>query len=578
MLTMTAVAKVCATCKRSLDESDFSKSQLNKLLKSPHFSITCKACIQSKDDRGDGKSNSSSSKHIQNIVNKSSSPGGSTTDLSDPSTQYLSNPRSAPIVSQFNRFFSNFKKMGVSRPEIYLSKELTGWRTAAKLSVRSEAPSSSADAKRHTVIGLFAPGTHKVIDGTSAAAHHPKINSTLQLLLKCMTDVGVCGYLEGVGEDERQCDQLHCYLKYVLVAVERETSRVQLTLVWNSSRSNAHSKGLLDALVEKLQEQQSNANIRFHSIWVNYHLTSRHNNAITGRVEKDWVLLYGDEYVTEVAHIPGRDRELVPKLCFPPFVFRQANITVFGKIVCDLRPWLETMATVDHNTKTCVLPRCLELYGGVGTIGLNCLDLVSTLICSDENPNNEKCFNASLALLSSVLSNKARYITRKSADLAVQGLLSHTLYDVIIVDPPRKGLEEDVLKVLVNPSRFADTSVSAPKNKKVFDEGGDEIKVISGDRRESLRRLIYISCGFDAFQRDCDVLTGVTGVAQAVDNSSDKTSSAISRKRKFDVDYENATETRTSENQIRWKLVFAKGYLLFPGSNHIETLAVFDRV
>ena len=52
-----------------------------------------------------------------------------------------------------------------------------------------------------------------------------------------------------------------------------------------------------------------------------------------------------------------------------------------------------------------------------------------------------------------------------------------------------------------------------------------------------LSRLIYLSCGFAAFQRDCDALV------------------------------------KSGE----WRLTHAEGFNFFPGSDHVETLAVFDR-
>jgi len=53
--------------------------------------------------------------------------------------------------------------------------------------------------------------------------------------------------------------------------------------------------------------------------------------------------------------------------------------------------------------------KCVELYGGVGTIGLNVLDLVEgTLSCSDENPFNKACFLKTRDNLASEHASKAR--------------------------------------------------------------------------------------------------------------------------------------------------------------------------
>lgn len=51
------------------------------------------------------------------------------------------------------------------------------------------------------------------------------------------------------------------------------------------------------------------------------------------------------------------------------------------------------------------------------------------------------------------------------------------------------------------------------------------------------KRLIYVSCGFKALKLNIERLVG-TG---------------------------------------QWKIVHAEGHVLFPGSNHLETLVIFDR-
>jgi len=52
----------------------------------------------------------------------------------------------------------------------------------------------------------------------------------------------------------------------------------------------------------------------------------------------------------------------------------------------------------------------------------------------------------------------------------------------------------------------------------------------------ALRRVIYVSCGFDALKRDAMGLLGAG-----------------------------------------WMLRHSEGFVLFPGSDHVETLAIFDR-
>ena len=82
---------------------------------------------------------------------------------------------------------------------------------------------------------------------------------------------------------------------------------------------------------------------------------------------------------------------------------------------------------------------------------------------------------------------------------------THTHTQVLIVDPPRKGLD------LV-------------------------ARWLAREAPASLTRIIYISCGYKALETDTAML--LSG---------------------------------------RWKLLHAEGHVFFPGSDHIETLAVFDR-
>jgi tRNA/tmRNA/rRNA uracil-C5-methylase (TrmA/RlmC/RlmD family) len=81
---------------------------------------------------------------------------------------------------------------------------------------------------------------------------------------------------------------------------------------------------------------------------------------------------------------------------------------------------------------------------------------------------------------------------------------------LLVVDPPRKGLDEEVLTVL-------------------------EMQRMQGDLGQ-VTRIIYVSCGYEALERDSRRLI-----------------------------------------EAGWGLTHAKGFLLFPGSDHLETVAVFDR-
>ena len=150
-------------------------------------------------------------------------------------------------------------------------------------------------------------------------------------------------------------------------------------------------------------------------------------------------------------------------------------------------------------------PFCVELYGGVGTIALNLSDAVSHIVSSDENPNNLKCFQDSVKQLPAEIQPLLDYKQKNAADMVTSESDLFQKCDLLVLDPPRKGLEDEVVDYLCK------------------------------GHCSSIKLLVYVSCGFQAFQRDCDALLA----------------------------------------SGRWRVEFAEGHVLFPGSDAVETLAFF---
>lgn len=124
--------------------------------------------------------------------------------------------------------------------------------------------------------------------------------------------------------------------------------------------------------------------------------------------------------------------------------------------------------------------------------------------------------------------DKACYMTASATDALRCGQALGA--DVLIVDPPRKGLSEEVLEELCKPFNPDQEYVESISLLSIPDE--------MVNWTNDVQTLIYVSCGFDALARDAErLLTGQGG----------------------------------------WKLESATGYILFPGSDHVETLCVFRR-
>eukprot|EP00435_Cladocopium_sp_Y103_P022755 s3429_g5.t1 len=276
----------------------------------------------------------------------------------DPSLVYIDDPLQAPTVLEAQRFLAELvpKKALAVR---LASKE--GWRSSAKLAVRA-----GSDGPK---IGLFLPKSHEIISVMGCSAHHPAINRALEVIQSACKARKIRGYDEHNGTGD---------LRYVKLDVQRSTELVQATLVWNAA-SLEEAGAPLSKLVAKLKRTEE----LWHSIWANLNAADKHSSRILAYDTEAWQHLHGSRHLREILSRVPRAEEMHVRLCFPPFVFRQANLCAFEDIVALARRFVPQNSAV------------VELYGGVGTIGLHLADLVSSLVCSDENPHNRLCFRRS---------------------------------------------------------------------------------------------------------------------------------------------------------------------------------------
>jgi 23S rRNA (uracil1939-C5)-methyltransferase len=213
----------------------------------------------------------------------------------------------------------------------------------------------------------------------------------------------------------------------------------------------------------------------WHSLWLNFN--QRRDNVIFGM---EWHLIQGHSLLWE--KLAGVD------VCFQPASFAQANLDQFECILHSIRRHLAQGAQVE------------ELYAGVGAIGLAISDKCSWVRCSDLNPAGYACFEESKHKLPTHVQER---ISWQQGDASKDVHLLQGA-NVVIVDPPRSGLHASLLQAM---------------------QGAPE-----------LRQLVYVSCGWPSFKRDCLQLS-----------------------------------------HQGWSLKDAEMHLLFPGSEHIETVAFFEK-
>lgn len=330
----------------------------------------------------------------------------------------------------------------------FIREEGKYWRVRSKLAVRGTA--------HNPQIGLFQKGSHKVISIPKCLVHHPKINEAAHKLYEGIKKNQIEPYDE-IGKKG--------LLRYIQCVVERASGKVQLTLVVNTIPSKNEK---ILSFAKELEDSEF-----WHSIWINYN-----NSPLNTIFGNEWEKVCGESYLWE-------DFNEV-SVCFSPASFGQANLELFEKMLLRI------------NKEVPMHSKVVELYAGVGAIGLSIASKVKSLTCIEINREAEKMFLTSIKKM-----KDTSQLSYKTADVLEHLNLVEDA-DVIIVDPPRKGVEDRVLLALC-----------------------------SGIKRQT---LIYISCGFDSFQRDSEKLI-----------------------------------------QGGWKLKSAELYFFFPGSDHLETLAIYSK-
>lgn len=297
--------------------------------------------------------------------------------------------------------------------------EITGWRMRSKLAVRG--------AHNNPQIGLFKFRSHDVVSIPTCPLHHFSINSSYSKIKDAMIEYKIEPYNEEKGTG---------ILRYLQFAVDRKTQNIQLTLVLNQKVNNS----LIESFVKQLYRRGG-----FHSIWINFQ--SEQVNRIFG---DGWAHLEGETYLW--------DRLGTVDCAFHPACFAQANLDLFEVVLTRIKQWALPHVPV------------LELYSGIGVIGLNLVSASNQVTCVEINPFASECFDLSRKKLNPETRNNISMKISSSED-AIH-LISEN--KVIVVDPPRKGLDEKVLDALCQ-----------------ADQGS---------------QLIYLSCGPRSFQKDAEKL------------------------------------------------------------------------
>ncbi|KAG8081685.1 hypothetical protein GUJ93_ZPchr0019g2670 [Zizania palustris] len=401
-----------------------------------------------------------------------------------------------PVLQEVENFF---KGHGVG--DFTFSRgRLWEWRCRAKLAIRGTPESP--------LIGLYQEGTHSVADIPECRAHHPSINATINLLRQGISELNIQPFDEDAGTGELRYVQMAVTTYNTSIPVEKryEQGRVQVSLVWNSRDEHSKNSEKLSLLSEFLWRQggpRSNVHL-IHSIWANFQTSA--SNIIFGH---KWRHLIGERDLWE--RFGGVDISL------DPCSFGQANTLSFNALLHKLNKYVPRGSTV------------VDLYSGAGVIGLSIAASrkCRSVKCVEINKMSKMSFEKSASRLPS---NLGCTITWHNTDASIEPVHWLEGSSVVIVDPPRKGLHPSVIsalqKVALSERKAykATSSLTKVKDEKrpwILRAREATVHVDSTPLEESSETwpetLIYISCGWDSFKKDCKIL--MSGKAWQLQNA-----------------------------------------------------------
>jgi tRNA/tmRNA/rRNA uracil-C5-methylase (TrmA/RlmC/RlmD family) len=301
-----------------------------------------------------------------------------------------------------------------------LSGGNSGFRLRARLAIRGRLGSPK--------LGLFELGTHRVVHIPNCRVQHPLINRVANVVRRALVEARVTSYSDKARSG---------VARYLQVVVERASQSAQVVMVGHSATAEPLSECF--ALIrERLGGD-------LHSLWFNSNM--EHTNTIMGPV---FANISGPPTVIE--SFGGAP------IHYPPGAFGQSNLEIAQRIIEHVRERIPEDAQV------------AEFYAGVGAIGLSVLPRVREIRFNEASPQSLQGLAFGIEGLEPTERRKVSVFAGPAASM----LRTASGAQVIIVDPPRKGLDGELKGYL---------SAQPPA------------------------RLLYVSCGLGSLLADVAELT-----------------------------------------------------------------------
>ncbi len=348
--------------------------------------------------------------------------------------------------------------------------------------------------------GYFKADSHELVNIKHCPVQPEAIDTIMDLAQQLFEESEFQAY------DEKNRTGL---LRHINIRYSFSDQKALLTFVLNITNAEFHSRRA-KTLKHKLEMIAKDLMAEIGEVaGVSVNFNSAHGNKILGN---EFLSIGGAEYIeerlsTQKENAPQRLRDGV-RYRLSPSSFFQINSEQAVKLFDAVRD-----AVTDNGTKK---PNVLvDAYAGVGAMALWVADTADTVIAVEEHPTAVEDGKHNTAL------NGITNVTfeEKSTEDALNEMLKQgTIPDVVLVDPPRKGLSSEVVESLL---------------------------------KLGAERIVYVSCNPATLARDLKLLTG----APSAENETEVQDPAVGG----------------------YKAKQIQPVDLFPHTHHVESVTILER-
>ena len=255
-------------------------------------------------------------------------------------------------------------------------------------------------------VGFYSFHSHRIIPCNDCRLQPEIFDNLTKSTEKWISDNGISVYNEEIHKG---------LLRHIYIRKAEKTSEIMFTAVINGKNLPK-----ADVLIESLK---SVAGENLKSVMLN--INTADTNVILGN---ECTCIYGEPYITDI--LCG------VKVRLSPLSFYQVNHTMAEKL------YKKACEYAKPQGKT-----VLDLYCGAGTIGLSMAKNAKQIIGVEIIP--EAVRDAEFNAKENGIEN-ARFICANAASAAEKLAKENLKPNVVIVDPPRKGCSEDLIKVITD--------------------------------------------------------------------------------------------------------------------------------